>query len=508
MDRARRLLFGSLLAVGVVRMVGYLAYAVACLPSPLEVFHLEAKMVLLASRVQAGATLYPEWRAYPHVANFFGPVYFVVVGLLGAATDADIPDLFRIGRGVTFASGLLTTLVLGLVLGGRYGRGAGVAGAVLSLGAAPMFGFSVMVRPDLMAETLGLGGFFLSGHRSRAGRVAAVALLALAVLTKQTAVVFLVAAALASAVEGRWRRAGGVLGGGSALLFALVVAITVLFEPNFAASIAGEAKSPWVVGEWLRTLRRLVETSPDLLLVTAIGVWLWTGRGAGTGDVRWAVLAVVLVGSGLVMSAKYGADLNYFLSLRATESLAIGTLWHARRTAKGRRRSVAISAAAGLALVSLLPGVFHAASQALLARNQAGFLAGPTGQSLLRSYQKAIRLARDPDYRLLTDLGLFDLYQGERAAFGDPWLFRRLVDTGQIEPTVIMSRIDNQYYDLIVTTSDLDSANRASETFGLPKALAVRAGERYAPIRVEAGLFYYGRRRDRDTPRGAGRSPE
>ena len=466
-------------------------------------------MVLLAYRVQAGAALYPEWRDYPHVANFFGPVYFIVVGLLGAATDADIPDLFRIGRGVTFASGLSTTLILGVVLGRRYGRGEGVAGAVLSLGAAPMYGFSVMVRPDLMAETLGLGGFLLSGSRTRAGRVAGVALLTLAILTKQTAVVFLGAAALASAAEGRWRRAWGVLGGGSALLFALVVAITVLFEPNFAASIAGEAKSPWVVGEWLRTLRRLAESSPDLVLIPAIGLWLWTGRGAETGDVRWAVLAVVLLGSSLVMSAKYGADLNYFLSLRVPESLAIGTLWHAGRTAKGRRQSAALSAATALAIVSLVPGTYHAASQALLARKQAAFLAGTTGQSILRSYQRGIRLARDPDYRLLTDSGLLDLYQGERAAFGDPWLFRGLVDAGQIEPSLIKERIDNQYYDLIVTTSDLNSPDRASQVFGLPMALAVRARERYAPIRGEAGLFYYGRRKDRgEPPARAGRRSE
>lgn len=508
MDRARRLLFGSLLAVGAVRMACYLAYAVACLPSPFEVFHLEAKMVLLAYRVQAGAVLYPEWRHYPHVANFYGPVYFVLVGLLGAATDADIPDLFRIGRGVTFASGLLTTLILGAVLGARYGRGAGVAGAVLSLGAAPMFGFSVMVRPDLMAETLGLGGFFLSGHRTRAGRVAAVALLTLAILTKQTAVVFLVGAAFASAVEGEWRRARGVLGGGSALLFALVVAITVLFEPNLAASIVGDAKSPWIVSEWLRTLRRLVETSPDLVIILAIGLWLWIGRGAGTRDVRWAVLAVVLLGSGLVMAAKYGADLNYFLSLRIPESLAIGTLWHAGRTANGRRRSAALCAAAALAIVALVPGAFYAASQALSARDQAAFLAGPTGQALLRSYQRGIQLARDPDYHLLTDSGLLDLYQGERAAFGDPLLFRMLVDTGQIEPSLITKRIDDRYYDLIITTSDLNSPDRVSETFGLPIALAVWARERYAPIRREAGLFYYGRRNDQGRPLDEDRSPE
>ena len=133
-----------------------------------------------------------------------------------------------------------------------------------------------------------------------------------------------------------------------ALLFALVVAITLLFEPNFAASLAGESRSPWVVGEWVRTLRRLVETSPDLLIIPAIGLWLWlwTGRGAETGESRWAVLAIVLLGSSLVMSAKYGADLNYFLNLRVPESLAIGTLWHAGRMAKGGRRSASLSAAA------------------------------------------------------------------------------------------------------------------------------------------------------------------
>ena len=57
--------------------------------------------------------------------------------------------------------------------------------------------------------------------------------------------------------------------------------------------------------------------------------------------------------------------------------------------------------------------------------------------------------------RLLTDSGLIDLYQGERAAFGDPWLFRFLVDLGRLRPVTILRRIDAQEYDLIVTESDL-----------------------------------------------------
>jgi hypothetical protein len=54
----------------------------------------------------------------------------------------------------------------------------------------------------------------------------------------------------------------------------------------------------------------------------------------------------------------------------------------------------------------------------------------------------------------------------------------------------------------------LNSGDRASQTFGLPMALARTARERYAPIREEGGLFYYGRRDDRGTTPGAGRSPE
>src|SRR5262249_44793413 len=149
------------------------------------------------------------------VANFFGPVYFALVGLLGRAAGADISSLFTIGRAVSFVSGLLTAAVLGAVLWRRYGRGAALVGALLSMGAAPMFGFSVMVRPDMMSETLGLGGFFLSGHRSRAGIVGSMLLLALAVLTKQTTVVFLAAAVLALIVDREWRR-GLVLLAGSA----------------------------------------------------------------------------------------------------------------------------------------------------------------------------------------------------------------------------------------------------------------------------------------------------
>src|SRR5207237_6409274 len=83
MGLAPRLALGLILLLGAARAVAYLAYAVFALRAPFETYHLEAKMVLLAYRAQAGELLYPAWWDYPHVANFFSPLYFVLVGLSG-----------------------------------------------------------------------------------------------------------------------------------------------------------------------------------------------------------------------------------------------------------------------------------------------------------------------------------------------------------------------------------------------------------------------------------------
>lgn len=63
-------LAGLLVAAGAVRAGLYLVYAARMSTFPLEAHQLESKMVLLAWRAQQGLSLYPEWRDYPHVANF------------------------------------------------------------------------------------------------------------------------------------------------------------------------------------------------------------------------------------------------------------------------------------------------------------------------------------------------------------------------------------------------------------------------------------------------------
>ena len=342
----------ALLLAGALRAVFYFGYAAGMLPFPLESHQLEGKMVLMAYRAQAGLSLYPEWREYPHVANFFAPIDFLLVGGIGRLAGADLRGLFLIGRAVSFVSGLLVAVVLGAWAGRRYGRGAGVVAAILSVGGRPMDGFSVTTRPDMPAELLGVVGFLLTGARAGGWKVAGIVVLVLAAFTKQTAVLYLLAAALALAWEGHRRWSVGVLGGGLGAIALVVAGVTLAVEPNFARGLLGEAATPWDLAAWLGLMKRLAVGSPDVLLLPAIGFVAWTvGRDRSP---RLAALAVVPMAVALVSSMKRGADVNYFLGLRAAEAMAAAALWaSARGTGPSRRSPVLAVALAAASIVAV-----------------------------------------------------------------------------------------------------------------------------------------------------------
>jgi hypothetical protein len=502
-----RLLLYVLLALGLAKMVLYLVFAAAMLPLPLENHDLEAKMVLLAYRAEAGLSLYPAWWNYPYVCNWYGPINPLLVGALGRLFGAGIPGLFLIGRAVSLLASIATSLVLAAALGRRYGGGAGLAAGVLSLGSAPMFGFTATVRPDALAELFGVGGFLLSESRSRSGFWAAIALLILAVLTKQTAVVFIVAAALAAALSGQWRRGVFILVATGAGLIVIVAAVNLFFEPYFARSLVGDRSTPWRFTTWHLTLRRSVRSSPQLLLLPVVGLWLWIRPGdrSRPRDVRPAILALLLLAAALGLSAKVGADINYYLSLRVATALAVAALWHAVHADAGAtaperpfRRSAALAMASLLAIAAVVPALQNAVANAEVSNIEAAFYQTPKGHLFLRTYRDAIALARNPRVHVLTDSGLIDLYQGERAAFGDPFLFRTLVEADLLRPTAMAQRIDSQYYDVFISTHDLDSPDYARHDFRLPTGLFERVRANYVRDQSPPGLQIYKRRGRRE----------
>ena len=96
-------------------------------------------MVHFAWRVQHGVPLYPDWKHYPHVANFYAPLNFVLVGSLGKAFGSDLTGLYLIGRIVTVASVILTSLVLGLAIYRRAGILPALVGTASALASARFF---------------------------------------------------------------------------------------------------------------------------------------------------------------------------------------------------------------------------------------------------------------------------------------------------------------------------------------------------------------------------------
>ena len=88
------------------------------------------------------------------------------MGGLGRLLAADVPTLYLIGRMVSLACGIATAVLVGgyfdapLWLTGRHRR------CRVRAGAAPMIGYAVMTRPDMLADLAGAAGFFLACQRA------------------------------------------------------------------------------------------------------------------------------------------------------------------------------------------------------------------------------------------------------------------------------------------------------------------------------------------------------
>ena len=126
-------------------------------------------------------------------------------------------------------------------------------------------------------------------------------------------------------------------------------------------------------------------------------------------------------------------------------------------------------------------------------------MSGPEGRIIMAFHDRIHRLASDPESQILADYGLADIQQEERTAFGDPWLFRMLVQTGRLDPQVMKDRVEREEYDLVLTRMDLFSPEYATYDFGLPMPVAEAARNHYLSAGSEMGVYVY-------TPRGTPRT--
>lgn len=498
MNSILRLLLLVLLVLGGVRTFEFARYVRAQSASALEAHHLESKMVHLAWRVQHGERLYPEWRDGPYVCNFFTPLYFVTVGRIGRSVGASLDDLYAIGRAVTIAAELAAAAMLVLAVHARYGRVPALVAASVAVGSAAETGFAVMTRPDVLADTLGLAGFLLAIGATPPRRVAGTTLLALAVLTKQTAVLYLIATGLAWLARGRPRMALAIAGGGAAATAAAIVALTLIVEPRMARDILGEAFLPWTLPGWLALWERVIRLAPELPVLVAAGAWLWAA-GPCRDPALLALAATQAIGV-LILPAKTGADLNYWLAWRAVATLAAGALAAAALQPGDRPRRLAIGL---LVVVTSVAVTIHPGHyRSLFARSMGEFLASPEGREVIVTHRAIARVAADPGARFLTDDGYFDIRQGARALFADPWLFRSLVEVGRVNPKALRQSIERRDFARVVTRKNLFDPDYPEYGFGLPRNLVPSLRRHYELESQVYGLFLYVPRREVAEPAG------
>mgnify|MGYP000883687111 CR=1 FL=1 len=489
---------GLFLILALFRAVSFIRYAIAVWNNPEEAYYLEAKMVHLAWRVQHQVRLYPSWRTGPHVANFFGPVYFGMVGWIGQALGSGLDGLFRIARGTTLAGDLITTALVMVVAKKRCGWFGALLAGVLSVGAGPMIGYGAMARPDTLADALGLLGFLVATAAGRGRLVAGGVLLLLAVLTKQTAGMYLGAACLSLWLMGRRKPAIG-LGVGVVLTLAVFVGlITLLYEPEFGPCLLGEAGAPWAWTEYRVLLGRTVLILSEMHIGLLVGVGLWAF--GPRRDPRLLGLAIVLGLACLVSALKLGSDLNYFLPWRAVTSVALaefaGLLWAAR----GGRLVLGLTLWLGCGHALTLSAI-HTNVQMAVAIQSIERSKSPAGRLLLQQRERLKGLARDPAVSLLTDRGVLDIEQGERTLFGDPWLFRILAEGNRLDLTKTIQALEEERYDVLITHGRLDDPAYLRYDFRLPQPLVDAASAHYTFQQSTGALMIYRPNRPKSDPK-------
>lgn len=471
----------------------FLVYGYYTILSPVQAYHLEGVNVHLSWRFQHGLRLYSEASDGGLLdANLMGPCYFVVIGTIGNLFGADLPNLYTIGRCTTVASSLATALLIGAYLRTQHGRLAALVGTAAAIGSAPMIGFGVMARPDMMAHLLGLLGFLLCVRASRSSVAFGGTALCLGILTKQTTGLYLIAAALALWSEGRRKESATLAGSVCSAVLGVLLLLGATWEPKIVEHFFGQAEIPFAYDQYLLILGRLLRESPELLYFAMLGAWIPLGNGPIDDRRMRILLAVVLAGS-LGASAKLGSDLNYFLEIRLLAAVVAGSLCHAALSERWAEWKRLTPLAAGIALC--IPSVSVLASETVEARKlceNAFTFSDSAPSSRFKAYDtRYIALASDPNVRLLTDFDQLAAYQDGRARFLDSYLLRLRTERGEVILDGLISRVQSRWYDYVLLTADVNAPAYSRYLWRLPSPLTEAIRENYRLRERSNGLFVY-----------------
>lgn len=413
---------------------------------PFEQVPGEGTMLFESQLLHAGLlsglrTLYGPQVADRFIAGNYPPLYLLVWGLKPGAAGG-----YPLGRVLSLLAGGITALAGGAAVargvpGAWLKLATGVLAGSLFIATVPVMQQLTIAKPDLMALALAaLALVAFDVRRKRLGLVASGALLALALLTKQS--LLFIAASLVIAAFRRGRR--DFLAFIVPLTSILAAALLVLFAlsgPALFEHLMVYNQRAWGYERLVSLNAKFIKLHWPLLLAS-IAYSLWALRRRPTSPLAYYPLLAL---GTLVTIGVEGAYRNYYLELCL--AMALGTAAALGAVAASPRPLAPLSAAG----VAVLVGVY--ASILYTEITPAGYLASvKEAKQLARGDRFSKLLARvdgAADPVLSDEAGLLAM-RGRVPVIDDPFLAKLMRDKGRWDATQVVSGLRSGKYTLFV----------------------------------------------------------
>ncbi len=325
----------ALLLLLAVAALGFCAHQVLSVAYPYPLDYGEAPLVDQAMRMVAGQQMQSVQRMQfirgvyrrdisspPYTISNYPPLYVLTltpfVGLFG-------PN-FWAGRAISTTCALASGAALALIIHTHTrDRLAAAISGLLFLAVPYVVHWSSLLRIDLLALACSLVGlyFLVRWPSARWSMISAGLLLLAAIYTRQSYALAAPLAAFVWLLVRDWRRALGLAALVGGLAVALLLILNTVTRGGFFFHVVVANVNEFGIERLQWNLRQLCVTAPILLLLGAGSLFIAPGRQG-----LWPLLAPYLVGAALsgLTIGKIGSNVNYFLELSATLSLAAGAL--------------------------------------------------------------------------------------------------------------------------------------------------------------------------------------
>jgi hypothetical protein len=410
----------------------FVVHSWMCIKFPYQLDYGEGAIFQIALRIIRGEEMYPSVTGYPYVIASYMPLYYLLSALGTSMTGPS----FLFGRLVSCAAALVVAFCAAAIVWQQAkSRFALFLAGGLILATPAFLVWASLMRVDMTALALSVAGFCLF-HRGRRG--AAIALFALAVLTRRTAVAAMAAAFIDFAWRRGWREAAKLFLLQLLLIAVLVGAAVVLTKGGLFRQLlwhtAGSLGAAWTWAQLWSVLRDTLRAWPVYFVLSFLGAAWCLAR-----PPHRPLLLYFLTACAVFFTAgRIGSSHNYVLEPLVVGMIMTGVLWVELTRRAGLARTGVLLLFGAIAL-QLLWVDFHRRYVISLHRPRI---------SAHAARRVMDEIAAAPGPVLCEDVGLIEL-AGKQVVL-EPFEFTQMARAGVVDPGPVVADVERGRFSIIV----------------------------------------------------------